>query len=93
MVCSDTQKLIFENAYVRAIEDRGPAGNVTAKHTHPRGLLIALAAYDTESSAWPDRKVSRGHTAKGEVRWSEAVTHDVKNVGATATYAIRIDVR
>jgi len=93
VACNDTQKLIFENAYVRAIEDRGPAGNVTAKHTHPRGVLIALSDYETESSAWPDRSVSRGHAAKGDVRWSEAVTHDVKNVGATPTYAVRIDVK
>ena len=42
VVCKDTQRLIFENADVRAIEDRGPAGNSTAKHTHQRLSLIHI---------------------------------------------------
>jgi len=54
----DSQKLLFENAYVRAIEDRGPAGNLTPKHTHPRGLLINLSDFDSETTTWPDGKVN-----------------------------------
>ena len=93
VVCKDTQKLLFENAYVRAIEDRGAAGNVTAKHTHKRGLLVNLSDYDTETKTWPDGKISRTHATAGEVRWSEPVLHEVKNIGTTATYAIRVELK
>ena len=92
VICKDTQKLLFENAYVRAIEDRGPAGNVAAKHSHKRSLLINMSDYDTETKTWPDDKISRTHAIEGQVRWSEPVTHEVKNIGTTAAYAIRIEV-
>ena len=93
VICKDTQKLLFENAYVRAIEDRAPAGSATAKHTHKRGLLVQLSDYDSETTTWPDGKISRTHATAGGVNWSEPVMHEVKNIGATATYAIRIEVK
>ena len=93
VIGKDTQKLLFENAYVRAMEDRVPAGSMTPKHSHKRGLLINLSDYDTETKTWPDDKISRAHVIKGEVRWSEPVTHEVKVIGTTAAYAIRIEVK
>ena len=92
IVCRDTQKLIFENEYVRAIEDRGPAGNVAPKHTHRRGVLVALSDFETEATTSPGDNTSRRRYAKGDVVWSDAVTHEVKNVGKTEAYAIRVEV-
>src|SRR5438045_2621231 len=43
IVSKNTQKLLFENVFVRVIEDRGPAGAITPKHTHKRGLLITMS--------------------------------------------------
>lgn len=93
IMCKDTQKLLFENAYVRVIEDRGPAGNVTAQHTHKRGLLINLSDYISETKTWPAGKISRANAKLGEVRWSEPVRHEVKNIGTTDAFAIRIEVK
>ena len=93
IMCKDTQKLLFENAYVRVIEDRGPAGNVTVKHTHKRGLLINLSDYVSETKTWPDGTISRVNAKEGEVRWSGPVMHEVKNIGTTDAFVIRIEVK
>ena len=93
VTCKNTQKLLFENAYVRAIEDRAPSGEVTPKHSHPRGLLINLSDYDSETTTWPDGKIVAGWGKKGDVRWTEPAIHVVKNGRGEETYAIRIDVK
>lgn len=93
VICKDTQKLLFENAYVRAIEERSPAGSVTPKHSHKRGLQIILSDFDALTKTWPDGKITFTHAKVGEVRWIEAVTHEVKTLGTIAAYAIRVEVK
>jgi hypothetical protein len=89
----DTQKLLMENALVRVFEIRVPPGTFEAKHSHARGLTIALSDYDTESRTFPDGKPTRGHTAFSEVRWVESVVHEVRNVGSTEQHVIRIELK
>jgi hypothetical protein len=89
----DTQKLLMENAFVRAYEIRVPSGTFEAKHSHARGLTIALTDYDTESRTFPDGQPVRGHTKFGEVRWVEPVVHEVRNVGSTEQHVIRIELK
>jgi hypothetical protein len=91
-VCHDTQKLIFENAFVRVIDDVIPPGVSEPRHRHPRGLVITLADADVETGSGTGKPV-RGHSTAGSVRWNEPLTHEVHNVGATATHYIRIDVK
>jgi hypothetical protein len=93
LVSKDSQKLLFENAWVRVIEDRGPAGNFAPKHSHQRGLLVILADYDAEIKTFPGGAVTAQHFKKGEVRWSEPAVHEVRNVGKSPTYAVRIEVK
>ena len=47
IACHETQKLIFENAFVRVIDDVIPAGVSEPKHRHPHGVVIALEDADT----------------------------------------------
>lgn len=91
-VCRDTQKLIFENAFVRVIDDVIPPGVSEPKHHHPRGLVITLADADVETKSGAGNP-TRGHSTAGSVRWNEPLTHEVHNVGASATHYIRIDVK
>ncbi len=93
VVCKDTQKILFENAYVRAIEDRLPAGGFSPKHSHQRGLLVILNDFDAEAKPFPSGKVARTHYTKGSVAWNDAQMHEVKNVGKTELYAVRIEVK
>jgi hypothetical protein len=89
----DTQKLIMENAFVRVFEITVPPGVFEARHTHARGLTIALSEYDNETKSFPDGRVSRGHTTFGQVRWAEPQDHEAKNVGTTEQHVIRIELK
>ncbi len=93
IVCRLTQKLIFENAFVRAIDDVIPPGVSEPKHHHPHGVVVALVDADTETHTYPAGTVARRHTAAGTVTWNEALIHDVTNVGSTPTHFIRIDLK
>lgn len=93
VVCRATQKLIFENAFVRVIDDVIPAGVSEPKHRHPHGIVVALADADIETRTYPDGKLSRHHNTPGTATWNEAFVHDVKNVGTTTSHVIRIDLK
>jgi hypothetical protein len=93
VVCHETQKLLFENAFVRVIDDVIPPGVSEPKHHHPHGVVVAIEDADTETRLYPDGQPGRHHTAKGAVSWNESIVHDVKNVGTTTTHFIRIDIK
>ncbi len=93
IVCHATQKLIFENAFVRVIDDVIPPGVSEPKHHHPHGVVVALVDADTETRLYPDGQPTRHHSTKGSASWNDSLVHDVKNVGATPTHFIRIDVK
>ncbi len=88
----DTQKLVMENAFVRVLDIRVPPGVFEARHSHARGLTIALSDYDNETKT-PDGPVTRGHTTFGEVKWAEPVTHEARNTGTTLQHVIRIELK
>lgn len=93
VVCHETQKLIFENAFVRVIDDVIPPGVSEPKHDHPHGVVVAIEDGDTETRSYPDGQRTRHHSTKGSASWNESMVHDVKNVGATTTHFIRIDIK
>jgi len=92
-VCRETQKLIFENAFVRVIDDVIPAGVTEPKHRHPHGVVVTLADAEIESTIYPAGRVARGHSKLGNVSWSEPTVHEVHNVGTEPSQFIRIDVK
>lgn len=92
-VCPDTHKLLFENALLRVIEAKVPPGSTEPKHSHPRGITVYLANYDVEMRTIPDIKVTQGQRKFGTVSWSEAVVHEVKNIGKTVSHAVRIELK
>jgi hypothetical protein len=88
-----SQKTVFENEFVRVIELRVPAGVAEAKHSHDRGVTIALTDYDNELTTYPERNVTRRHTSFGEVRWADPVTHEARNTGSTEQRVLRIELK
>jgi hypothetical protein len=92
-VCPDTHKLLFENAVLRVIEAKVPAGSTEPKHSHPRGVTVYLADYDVQTTTIPDNKVTQAQRKFGTVSWSDAVVHEVKNTGKTNSHAIRIELK
>jgi predicted metal-dependent enzyme (double-stranded beta helix superfamily) len=93
LACKDTQKLIFENKFVRAIDDRIPAGVAEPKHRHAHGLTITLSDWDAETVTYPSGQTARRHATLGEVRWSEPLVHEVRNAGPTESHTVRIELK
>lgn len=92
-VCSATQKLIFENTFVRVIDDRIPPGVLEPKHKHRHGVTVWLNGYDIEQTIYPEGKVVRGKREGGSAGWSEAIVHTVRNTGTTESHTIRIELK
>jgi hypothetical protein len=88
-----THKLLFENQFVRVIESKAPAGETEPKHEHPHSVTVYLADADSEIRTFPDGKTNRVHRKAGTAAWSEAVVHEIKNVGATPSHTIRIELK
>src|SRR5215470_17015182 len=92
-VCRETQKLVFENAFVRVIDDVIPPGGAEPKHRHPHGLVVALVDAEVETTTYPEGRVAHGRSRAGGVNWAEPLVHEVRNVGTTPTHWIRIDLK
>ncbi len=92
-VAADTHKVVFENKFLRVIEAKVPAGGVEPRHRHPHGLTVYLANYTIEQKTIPDGKLTRAERKFGAVAWSDAVVHEVRNVGKTPSHAIRVELK
>ena len=92
-VTPQTHKLLFENQFVRVIESKVLTGETQPKHSHPRSVTVYLADADAEIKTFPDGKISRVHRTAGTAGWSEATVHAIKNVGATSSHTIRIELK
>lgn len=92
-VAADTHKLVFENKLVRVIQAQVPPGQLEPKHRHPHGLTVYLKDYTIEQKTFPDGKVTRGERKFGTVSWSEPIVHEVKNLSAITSHAIRIELK
>ena len=90
-VCAATQKLIFENEFVRVIDDRIPVGVTEALHRHRHGIVIFLTASRYETAQ--DGKKTVTQRKEGTAVWSEATVHTVKNAGNELAHAIRIELK
>lgn len=93
IVCKDTHRALFENRFLRVIEAKVPAGHVEPKHKHPHGITVYMTNYEVEAKAFPDGKTTRSQRVFGTVTWSDAVVHEVRNVGKTPSHAVRIELK
>jgi hypothetical protein len=90
-VCAATQKLIFENEFVRVIDDQIPAGVTEPLHRHRHGVVIYVTASKYETAQDDKKTVTR--RKEGTALWSEATVHTVKNAGKAPAHAIRIELK
>ena len=92
-IAPDRTKLILENTFVRVTEERVPPGQGLPRHSHLRGVIVALTDYDSDQKIYPSGQVVRAHRRAGEVNWAEPTTHETRNVGSTSQNVIRIELR
>jgi len=91
-VCKDTQKLIFENQFVRVIDDVIPPGVTEPRHRHRHGVAVYLSDYVSEQIT-DDGKHTMQQRKFGLAQWSEPIIHQVHNTGTTPSHAIRIELK
>jgi hypothetical protein len=54
---------------------------------------VCMTEYTVESKALPDGDWVRSERKLGTVYWSEASLHQLRNVGKTQSYTIRIELK
>ncbi len=91
-VSPETHKITFENAFVRVLDVRIPAGKVEPRHRHPHGLSVYLTDWDAKVSV-DGQAAQVNHRTAGTVVWSEALIHTVQNVGGTEGHVIRVELK
>ena len=89
----ETQKVVFENPYVRVIEERVPPGVGQPKHRHARGILVPLASTTIEAVDYPEGRVAQRELKFGEAGWRDPVVHAVRNIGQMELLNIRVELR
>jgi quercetin dioxygenase-like cupin family protein len=91
-VAPDTHKVAFENAFVRILEVRVPAGKTEPRHRHPHGLSVYFTDWDAKSTV-DGRPPTVNHRKAGTFAWSDAIIHTVENVGAREGHVLRIELK
>jgi quercetin dioxygenase-like cupin family protein len=91
-VAPDTHKIAFENAFVRVLEVRIPAGKTEPRHRHPHGMSVYFADWDAKVTV-DGRPPDVHHRKAGTFAWSDAVIHTVQNVGSTEGHILRIELK
>ena len=92
-VIPENYKLIIDNPFVRVLEARIPAGTEEKTHRHLKGVSVCLTEYTLESRILPDGPWVRNERKAGTTYWSDASLHQVRNVGNTQSYTIRIELK
>jgi quercetin dioxygenase-like cupin family protein len=91
-VAPDTHKVAFENAFVRVLEVRVPAGKTEPRHRHPHGMSVYFS--DWEARVTVDGREPQVNKRKaGTFAWSDAVIHTVENVGRSEGHVLRIELK
>ena len=92
--------LVLENAAVRVLETRIPAGERTAVHTHrwPSVLHIlswsAMVRRDANGSVTFDSRTQPPSDVPAGILWSPALpAHSLENVGTADIHVIAVEVK
>jgi beta-alanine degradation protein BauB len=92
VVAPDTHKLAFENDFVRILDVHVPPGKVEPRHRHPHGMSVYFTDWDVKTTV--DGKEPQTYQRKaGTFAWSEAIVHEVQNVGKTEGHILRIELK
>ena len=85
-------KVRFENDRVRVLEYRLQPGGTEPMHSHPPGVVFALADA-TVRTTLPNGSVVAYPAHAGDVLWRDAVTHAAENVGTTEAHYYAVELK
>ena len=82
----------YENSRVRVLEYRLKPGGKEPMHSHPPGIVFALADA-TVKTTLPNGTVVGYPSHAGDVLWRDAVTHAAENVGTTEAHYYAVELK
>jgi quercetin dioxygenase-like cupin family protein len=82
----------LDNARVRVLEFRLKPGEKEVMHSHPEGIVFALADA-TVKTFLPDGTSVAYPSRKGDVMSRDAVTHSGENVGSTEAHYLAVELK
>jgi len=82
----------LDNDRVRVLEFRLKAGEKEVMHSHPEGIVFALADA-TVKTFLPDGTSVAYPSKQGDVMWRDAVTHSGENVGSTEAHYLAVELK
>jgi quercetin dioxygenase-like cupin family protein len=85
-------KVEYEDAQVRVLRFKEPAGSKLAMHSHPAYVSVGLTD-DVFHYSFPDGKSADDKSKAGAVQFSKAVTHAGQNTGKTASESIMVELK
>jgi beta-alanine degradation protein BauB len=85
-------KVRLDNARVRVLEYHLKPGGKEVMHSHPEGVVFALADA-TLKNTFPDGSATTRRVVQGDVDWSDPVTHTGENVGASEAHFYRVELK
>jgi quercetin dioxygenase-like cupin family protein len=91
-VAADTHRVAFENAFVRVLDVRIPAGKTEPRHRHPHGLSVYFTDWDAKVTV-DGRQPQVNQRKAATFAWSEAIIHTVENVSTSEAHVLRIELK
>ena len=82
----------FENDRVRVLEYRLKPGGKEPMHSHPPGVVFALADASVRTTL-PNGRVVAYPSHAGDVLWRDRVTHSAENVGTTEAHYYAVELK
>jgi quercetin dioxygenase-like cupin family protein len=92
VVAGDTHKVALENELVRILDVYVPPGKIEPRHRHPHGLSVYFTDWDVKATV-DGKKPETHHRKAGTFAWSEAIVHEIENVGKTEGHILRIELK
>jgi len=92
VVAGDTHKVALENEFVRILDVHVPPGKVEPRHRHPHGMSVYFTDWDVKATV-DGKKPEIHHRKAGTFAWSEAIVHEIENVGKTEGHILRIELK
>jgi len=91
-VAANTHRIAFENAFVRVLDVRIPAGSIEPRHRHPHGLSVYFSDWNAKVTV-DGREPAVNQRTSGTFAWSDAVIHTVENVSTSEAHVLRIELK
>jgi beta-alanine degradation protein BauB len=85
-------KVLVDNDKVRVLEILHKPGAKEPMHSHPAAVSVYLSDFKLKVTS-PDGKTIERIVKNGEVKWNEALTHAVENIGTTDQHVIMIELK